>query len=376
MPETQISGRSANLAKRMPVSTRLRLVLLAVGAAAFATGIWIGLARLGLPLPVPLAAAELHAPLMISGFFGTVIGLERAVAVGLWWSYGAPAFAVIGALTLLAGFPTISGFALVAAGLVLLLVSIGIVARQPALFTIVLALGAVSWIVGTVKWIAEDPLPAVTGWWLNFLILTIAAERLELSRILTVSRPSMTAFVLVILLLMLGSARDEFANEWAPLTGVGLIGCAAWLLLHDVARRTIRGHGLPRFAAVSILSGHAWLGVAGCVLLLSPYFEMAFVYDAAVHAIAIGFVLSMVFGHAPIIFPAVTGLRVPYSGFLFVPLILLHASVVLRVGGDMVEAHDVRAASGVLTVIALIGYALTAALFSLREKRRLRNRHI
>jgi hypothetical protein len=376
MPETQISGRSANLAKRMPVSTRLRLVLLAVGAAAFATGIWIGLARLGLPLPVPLAAAELHAPLMISGFFGTVIGLERAVAVGLWWSYGAPAFAVIGALMLLAGFPTAGGFAFISASFILLFVSINIVARQPALFTIVLAIGALCWIIGSVQWLAENSLSAVAGWWLNFLVLTIAAERLELSRLLTLSRSRLIAFVLAILFLLLGSARDEFAREWAPLTGIGFLGCATWLLFHDIARRTIRNPGLPRFAAASILSGHTWLGVAGCVLLLSPYFEMALVYDAAVHAIAIGFVLSMVFGHAPIIFPAVTGLRVPYSGFLFVPLILLHASIVLRVGGDMVEAHDVRAASGVLTVIALIGYALTAALFSLREKRRLRNRHI
>jgi hypothetical protein len=45
----------------------------------------------------------------------------------------------------------------------------------------------------------------------------------------------------------------------------------------------------------------------------------------------------MVFGHAPIIFPAVIGIAVPYRPAFFLHLGLLHASVLLRVIGDLVE---------------------------------------
>jgi hypothetical protein len=307
---------------------------------------------------------------MVSGFLGTVISLERAVAVGRAWAYGAPAAAGVGALALLAGFPAVGGLAFVSASMILMLASIRIAARQLALFTIVLVIGAVCWTVGTIKWLGQESLPAVAGWWLDFLILTVAAERLELGRILRLSRSSLVTFALIVSLLLLGSIRDELAREWAPFMGIGLFGCATWLLLHDVARRTVLLDGLPRFSATSILAAHVWLAVAGCIILLAPYVAMSLAYDAAIHAVTIGFVLSMIFGHAPIIFPAITGLRVTYSSFLFVPLILLHASVVLRIAGDAAERMDVRTASGVLTVIAMAAYAATLVLASWRRSRR------
>jgi hypothetical protein len=202
------------------------------------------------------------------------------------------------------------------------------------------------------------------GWWLNFLILTIAAERLELSRIIRVSPLSQAAFAAIVLLLLCGAWRSELAGPQTPFMAAGLLGCAAWLLRHDIARRTIRQGGLPRFSACSILVGHAWLAVAGVILLVAPPGGSAFSYDAVVHAIAIGFVLSMVFGHAPIILPAVTGARVQYSGVAYVPLVLLHISVVLRLAGDLLEWMDVRTASGIVTVVALASYAMTLAIAS------------
>jgi hypothetical protein len=355
------------------MSRRLRVCLLVIGAMAAAVGFWTGLVRLGLYVPAgPFSATELHAALMISGFLGTVISLERAVAMGRPWAYGAPACAAIGALALLAGSPAVGAIAFIAASATRVLASISIAARQPAVFTIVLALGAACWNVGTVKWLVGDSLPAVAGWWLNFLILTIAAERLELSRLLKLSHSSLVAFAIMTLVLLLGSLRDELAADWAPLTGAGLLGCAGWLLVHDIARRTVRHPGLPRFSAASILIGHVWLGVAGTLFLFAPYLATAFTYDAGVHAIAIGFVLSMIFGHAPIIFPAITGIRIAYSRILFVPLIALHLSVVLRVGGDLTEMLDVRLAGGMLTVVALMTYAVAITLTARRTGLHLR----
>jgi hypothetical protein len=361
MPDTviaQAGPKTTDPASLKSIWRRLRFVPLAIGAVAMAAGLWTGLLRLGVPLSANMPiAAELHGAFMIAGFLGTVISLERAVAVGRGWAYAAPALSAVGALALLADMPRVSGLVFVSASVVLLAASLSIIFRQFALFSIVLTLGAACWVAGTILWLSGSPMPAVVGWWLNFLILTIAAERLELSRIMSLPPSSQIAFAAAISLLLLGSVRNELADDWAPLAGAGLLGCAAWLLLNDVARRTIRGHGATRFSAVALLTGHAWLALAGGILLFAP--AQAFSYDAAVHAIAIGFVLSMVFGHAPIILPAVTGLRVQYSDFAYVPLILLHASAILRVGSDLMEWLDMRPVSGVLTVVALIGYAGT-----------------
>jgi hypothetical protein len=131
------------------------------------------------------------------------------------------------------------------------------------------------------------------------------------------------------------------------------------LLHYDIARRTIRQVGQVRFSAVAILAGHAWLGVAGAILLIVPPGAAALSYDAAIHAVAIGFVFSMIFAHAPIILPAITGLRVRHSDLNYLPLGLLHLSAALRVGTDLIGWTDVRAASGVVTVLALAGYVAT-----------------
>jgi hypothetical protein len=162
--------------------------------------------------------------------------------------------------------------------------------------------------------------------------------------------------------------RGELAGPSAWLTGTGLIACAAWLLRYDIARRTVFLNGQPRFSAYAILLGHGWLAIAGILLLTVPPGASAFSYDAAIHAIAIGCVLSMIFGHAPIILPAVTGIRVRYTRYLYLPLGLLHVAVALRVAGDVFEWLDLRAASGILTVLALALYAMTAVIAALRPK--------
>ena len=53
--------------------------------------------------------------------------------------------------------------------------------------------------------------------------------------------------------------------------------------------------------------------------------------DMALHAVFVGFVFSMVFGHAPVILPAVLRVRFPYHPALYVPLALLHVSLAVRV---------------------------------------------
>jgi hypothetical protein len=57
-----------------------------LGFVALIVGTGAGLARLAWPMPSAMTqAADWLAPLMVCGFFGVVISLERAVAVGRLW---------------------------------------------------------------------------------------------------------------------------------------------------------------------------------------------------------------------------------------------------------------------------------------------------
>jgi hypothetical protein len=346
---------------------RLRWIPLAGAAGSLLVGLWVGLARLGLTLPGGMPAlAEFHGALMISGFLGTVISLERAVAIGRWWSYAAPVLSAIGAAALVVGAPVFASGTFLLAGIALTFNSGTVVVRQPALFTVILTVAAACWVGGTLVWINGAPAADVAGWGLAFLVLTIAAERLELSRLLSPPRSSQLTFILAAALIIIGVARGELAGESAPFSGVGLLAVTVWLIRHDIALRTIRLAGQARFSAACLLAGYFWLGLAGLVLLVAPPGATAFSYDAAVHAIAIGFVLSMIFGHAPIILPAVTGLRVRYSAAVYGPLVVLHLSVLLRIAADLFEHVEMRAFSGPITIIAFAGYAATLIIVSRR----------
>jgi len=321
-----------------------RFPLLILGFASLALGVAGGLARLGASIPAPAGAIALHGALMVSGFLGTVIGLERAVALGRRWAYAAPLASGLGGLCLVFGFAA-PGFALLAlAAALLVAASLAVLSRQPSLEMATLAAGAVAWLAGNLSLYAA--LPAVP-WWIAFFALTIGGERLELSRYLKRGALARNAFMVL--------AAALLAAPLLPrVLGVVLVLLALWLFAYDLARVTVRQRGLPRYIAVCLLSGYAWLAFGGALL------AAAVAYDAALHAIFVGFVFSMVFGHAPVIVPAVLRVPLPYHPALYGPLALLHASLVLRV-----FVSPLAGAWGNAAAIALF-IATAAALVAIR----------
>lgn len=341
----------------------LRFPLLVLGFVSLGLGVLAGLARLGwdAPLPSPSLSA-LHGPLMVSGFFGTVISLERAVAIARLWAYLGPLCAGLGSLLLIAGAPAgIAAVLMGIASITLLLASVAAYRIQPAFHSVILILGAASWGAGNLFWGIGGSTPDAVIWWMGFLVLTIAGERLELSRFLAPSPTARWLFALITGLFLLGTVVSAFWRHpgWI-IVGLSLIGYVIWLLRQDVARRTVRQRELTRFIALCLLSGYGWLAVAGA-LLLSPQAALGAgpVYDAALHALFVGFVFSMVFGHAPIIFPAVTRLPVPYHAWFYIPLLVLHLSLVIRLGGDLFADAELRQWGGMLNGIALALFVLS-----------------
>lgn len=333
-----------------------RLPLLFFGMLSLLGGVMAGLARLGWDVPGPaMQAAGVHGPLMITAFFGTVISLERAVAVGRNWAYLAPLAAGTGGIALLSGAPLVLGQTLGSlAALGLIAASVVALRRQVAAFTIVLTLAAACWLLGNLLWIATADVSAAVAWWLLFLILTIAGERLELTRFLPTPPLAQRLFIAIVSLLLISAAlalERIFAG--------GLLALAVWLLRYDIARRNISTAGLTRFIAACLLSGYAWLAVAGLLGLAGAFTPGHEWRDAALHAIGLGFVFAMVFGHAPIIFPAVTRIRIPYHPALYLPLALLHLTLALRVFGGLTEQVELRQNAALLNGLALLVFIAT-----------------
>jgi hypothetical protein len=120
-----------------------RLWLLALSMVALLAALWAGLLRLGWSLPAIQPGLYIsHGSLMVCGFLGTLISLERAVALGEGWSYAALALSGAGALALIIGFADPIGAVFITLGSVGLVANFAaILRRQTALFTITMALG-------------------------------------------------------------------------------------------------------------------------------------------------------------------------------------------------------------------------------------------
>lgn len=359
----------------VPVAWRVPLLVLAF--ASLFVGMAAGLARLGWLFPAPVAdLAALHGPLMASSFFGTVISLERAVALSRRWGYFGPLLTGLGATAGIIGAPFAAAPMLVVMGsAVLLAASLVFYRRQRELFTLTLALGAACWLLGNLLWLAGRPIYVSVPFWIGFLVLTIAGERLELSRLLPPSAVARRVFVASIVVLLAGIALSAFAwTAGTLLLGAGLLVLSLWLMRQDIARRTVKGRGLPRFIAVCLLTGYVWLALSGLAILVSGGLNYGGAsYDAALHAVLLGFVFSMVFGHAPIILPAVLRVAVPYTPYFYLPLALLHVSLMIRLVGDWAMLAQWRAWGGALNGIALLAFVLgtiAAVLRGLAKKRR------
>lgn len=326
----------------------------------FIVGVWMGLVRIGWPFgaPPPLA---LHAPLLVLGVLAALIGAERAVALGTVWGWVGPLASAVAIITMLAGAPREVVGALLALGGVGLVTVFAVVYRShPGTHVIVMGLGAEALIVAAIVWAVGVAVPLIVPLLAAFLVITITGERLELARF-GVGRAATAWFIGAVGAVGVGATMSAAGWESGPrVAGVGLIGLALWLARFDVARRTIRLADPTRFIATALLAGYVWIAFAGIIWVSRGLVFGQPGYDASVHAIFLGFVMSMVFGHAMIVLPSLTGLSFPWNPMLWVPLGLLHLSLILRVVGDLESNFDVRRWGGVINAIALVTFVLVA----------------
>ena len=333
-----------------------RAWLMLPAALSLLAGLDAALMLSGVAAPVHGAALPArHGVLMTLGFLGTLIALERAVALRAPWGYAAPALLGAGGVALTVGLPAHVGAVLLADGSAALLAVYALLyQRQRDESTAVEALAAVAATGAAVLWLRLS-IAELLLWLVAFVVLTISAERVELARLHLPARAGRLLLAAAVLLLATAVTSLAWPNLGDRAAGAVLLVMTATLVVYDVARRTIRLPGLPRLSAAALLCGYVWLAVAAAVWLYAGTPTAQAQYDTAVHGVFLGFGMSMVIAHAPVILPAVIRRPMPYRRIQWAPLVVLQASLVIRIlGGNAIGNEQLWTTGAVLGVIALL----------------------
>ena len=241
--------------------------------------------------------------------------------------------------------------------------------RQATHAVLIQLMGALIGLGGILLWWRGLETARAVPWWLAFLIVTIIGERVELARLAFASGSTERRITAESAALMVGLT----VALYSPTIGYPLIGLSLGVLMadtawHDVARGTVRMQGLPRLAAVCMLSGYAWALVPALMWIVAPPAFDGYGYDASVHAITIGFVVSMLLAHAPVIIPAVARREVPYHVAMWVPFAFLQVSLALRLLAGAREAAYPWRLGGTLGVVGVLLFVATTLTVTIRAR--------
>jgi hypothetical protein len=374
---TPVARTRAPANRRAPGGPGLRRVvfLLPAGLALLA-GLDAALMLLGVPAPVRVERLpDVHGMLLVFGFLATLISLERSVALGRRAGFAAPTLLGVGGLLLVTPAPLPVGKAVSLLGAVALLaVYVPLWRRQRDDAVLVQAFGAVLAVGALTLWLGGVAVAALLPWLVGFVVLTIGGERLELARVAMGPRAGRDLVLLAAGVVTGTVASLLWPHVGTPLLGLAILALVGWLARHDVARRTIHSTGQPRFAAGCMLAGNFWLAVAGATWLVGgPALDGAR-YDVVIHAVFLGFTLSMIMAHAPVILPAVIRRPLPYHASLLVPAALLHLSLALRLWvGDALGVRWAWQLGGIANVAALLLFMALAVASAAAASRARRN---
>ena len=201
-------------------------------------------------------------------------------------------------------------------------------------------------------------------------MLTIVGERLELTRAIRRADSVRRLLIGAVAVFAAGLVISIFAERTGVrLAGVGLLAQAAWLARYDAARRTVRIGGVTRYMASALLAGYLWLACAGVLWTVYAPLTDGPAYDASLHAVFLGFVMSMLFAHAPVILPAVLRLPLPFTRGFYAQLVLLHLSLALRlIGGDLAGSKRLWRWGGIANEVAILLFLATTAAAVIRAR--------
>jgi hypothetical protein len=337
------------------------------------TAVWSGWIRIGINLPLTAVAVQ-HGSLMINGFLASLIFLERAVTFKNKWILLLPFINAVSLVAVAFGSYSVAHIIHIACSFGFMLMCAWFIYKHKELYYYVFFAGAFCLLTGNIILFRTELYPAAIIWWMQFLLFTIVAERLELSRFLPLSS-STRLLLMIILSAVLITAFIPFHLKGNIAFAFSLFATAAWLLKYDMALKSIRTKGQHRYSGALLITGYAWLIITSVLLVLEKKLTLG--YDAVLHSFFIGFVFSMIFSHAPIILPAVAKLPIKiYRPMLYTWFVLLQASLIVRIVADLAEEIELRRWAGLVNGIAILLFLVTIAFIVNQELSKRKHRSL
>lgn len=318
---------------------------------ALIAGILAGWQRIGWQLHVPGLAAD-HGALMTGSFIGTLICLERSIMHSTKWWRLLPLINGASILFFFLHQPLISYVLLITGSLGLLFLMSTYLLQSASISNILLIMGAFAWLTGNLVLFNQHTYPSAVKWWMLFLLWTILGERLELSRMLPVTRFKKWALYIVLVINLIGTLLPFHWNG-DLIFSVSLLALSGWLLIFDMSRYAVKYAGQHRYTALWLLTGYGWLSIAALWLIFQP--GAPFAYDAVLHSFFLGFVFSMIFAHVPIIFPGIFRMNISlYHPGLYGVFLLFQLSLTARIAGDAILSDPLRKWGAMINGISML----------------------
>lgn len=287
-----------------------------------------------------------HFIIFFYGFFGGLLSLERAFGFSLKYLLVTPASISLG-LILYIAFEN-PNF-LIPGALLFILPNLLIFIKSITPFSFGFILSSILFIKGTVLFAFSNLHYQSALAFILFLIFYILSERAELVKIIGLGKKDIIfiSFITFSSLVGLVVSIVDFKVGYR-ICFISLAIISLWFMRKDIARRTINMKGLAKFSAISVLSAYLWL-------FLGSFFIFSFgMWGEGIHNITLGFVFSMIFAHAPSIFPAMMKIKFQFSPILYIPLFLLNISVIIR--NISYLAPQIKKSALVLNFFAIIAF--------------------
>lgn len=349
------------------IKTTLRLPLLAMAIICLFLGLWAGLSRIGWNVPVLPVTAH-HGAVMIGGFLGSLISLEKIIPLKKKLLLLIPLLSAVSVAFFMGNQYEIAIILLISSSAGLCFAFAIYLTTERNRIYLLMLMGAVSWLIGNLLLLSTHFYPLAFPWWVAFILLIIAAERIELMKFLPIGKLNKNFFTCLVLLFPVG-VLFPFHGNGNLICGSSLAGASIWLLRFDLIGINMTKSGLSKYVATALLAGYIALFMTGIFFFTVVGKMMG--YDLLIHSFFIGFTFSMIFAHGPMILPGVLGIPnvKPYHNTLYVWLITLHVSWILRAVGDITMLFEMRKISGLITSFAIMGYFITLAVITLHSQR-------
>jgi hypothetical protein len=345
---------------------KYRIPFMLIAMVNLLAGMAAGLVRIGWRLDVHGLAAS-HGAIMVGGFLGTLIALEKLIPLKTKILYAIPIVSGGSLIAFCLGLPQEAVLMITIASLGLSVVFAFYYAKHRELQFLIMFAGALCWLTGNVFLYSENFYPLSFPLWVGFILLIIVGERIEITKFLPVTMKQ-KGILFALLALYVGSSLVSFHGIGSIVSGIALICISIWLLQYDLIRVSITKAGLTKYVAVALLCGYLALLICGVFFITMQGSIMS--YDVLVHTFFLGFVFSMIFAHGPIILPGVLGISAkPFHRIFYLWLILLQISWLTRAFADSALHFYLRQISGALSVMAILGYFISLIVVTIRNLR-------